>query len=60
MSTPTWPIDLGNWIFARPWLGVVAAVTIVATVGGHGQLLTWRHQRFAAGARWVTIAAPAG
>ncbi|WP_030334810.1 type IV secretory system conjugative DNA transfer family protein [Micromonospora parva] len=58
MTAPTWPTDLGHWIIARPWLGVVAAAAIVAAVVGHGQLLTWRHQRFAAGARWLTIAAP--
>ncbi|MBQ1019866.1 ATP-binding protein [Micromonospora sp. D93] len=58
MTTPTWPTDLGHWTIARPWLGFVAAAAIVAAVLGHDQLLAWRHQRFAAGARWLTIAAP--
>ncbi|MEU8112720.1 DUF87 domain-containing protein [Micromonospora sp. NPDC048947] len=58
MTTPTWPTDIGHWIIARPWLGFLAAAAIVAAVSGHDQLLTWRHQRLAAGARWLTIAAP--
>ncbi|MFF0123767.1 type IV secretory system conjugative DNA transfer family protein [Micromonospora arida] len=58
MTTPTWSADSGHWIIARPWLGVLAAAAIVAAVFGRDQLLTWRHQRFAAGARWLTIAAP--
>ncbi|MFI6066957.1 type IV secretory system conjugative DNA transfer family protein [Micromonospora sp. NPDC051227] len=58
MTTPTWPADLGHWIIARPWLGFVAAAAIVTAVFGRDQLLAWRHQRFAAGGRWLTIAAP--
>ncbi|RQX01138.1 type VI secretion protein [Micromonospora inaquosa] len=58
MITPTWPTDLGHWVIARPWLGFLAAAAIVAAVFSHDRLLTWRHQRFAAGARWLTIAAP--
>ncbi|MGN9811462.1 type IV secretory system conjugative DNA transfer family protein [Micromonospora sp. BQ11] len=57
-TTPTWPADLGHWIIARPWIGVIAATTIVAAVFGHDQLLAWRHRRFATGAGWLTIAAP--
>ncbi|MET8364432.1 type IV secretion system DNA-binding domain-containing protein [Micromonospora sp. NPDC005194] len=56
-STPTWPAELGHWVIARPWLGLLAAV-VVAVVFGYDQLLVWRHQRFVSGARWLTIAAP--
>ncbi|WP_328468843.1 type IV secretion system DNA-binding domain-containing protein [Actinoplanes sp. NBC_00393] len=57
-SPPTWPIDLAQWILARPWLGVIVAAAIVGCVFGNDQLLAWRHRRFTTGARWVTIAAP--
>ncbi|MEH1031597.1 DUF87 domain-containing protein [Micromonospora profundi] len=57
-STPTWPADVGHWIIARPWLGFIAAAAIVSAVFGHDRLLAWRHQRFTAGARWLTVAAP--
>ncbi|WP_238011526.1 type IV secretion system DNA-binding domain-containing protein [Dactylosporangium sp. AC04546] len=43
---------------ARPWLAVAAVVAVVAAVLGWEQVLAWRHRRFAAGARWVRIAAP--
>ncbi|MFE9657926.1 helicase HerA domain-containing protein [Micromonospora sp. NPDC006431] len=58
MTTSTWPQEVWHWIIARPWLGVIAAATIVGTVFAHDQLLAWRHRRFAAGARWLTIATP--
>ncbi|MFI6263256.1 type IV secretory system conjugative DNA transfer family protein [Micromonospora sp. NPDC051006] len=58
MPTPTWPADLGQWIIARPWLGLLAAAAIVGTVFGHDQVLAWRHRRLTDGARWLTIAAP--
>ncbi|HEY3033617.1 MAG TPA: DUF87 domain-containing protein [Streptosporangiaceae bacterium] len=57
-TSPNWPAHLGHWIVARPWLGLVAAVLMVAAVFGYDQLLARQHRRFAAGARWVTIAAP--
>ncbi|NJP30759.1 type IV secretory system conjugative DNA transfer family protein [Micromonospora thermarum] len=57
-TTSTWSAEVGHWIVARPWLGFLAAAAIVAAVFGHDQLLAWRHRRFAAGARWLTIAAP--
>lgn len=57
-TTPTWPAEVWHWVIARPWLGFLAAAAIVGTVFGHDQLLAWRHGRFAAGARWLTIAAP--
>jgi hypothetical protein len=57
-TTPTWPGDLWHWIAPRPWLGFIAAAAIVGAVFGRDQLLAWRHTRFAAGARWLTIAAP--
>ncbi|WP_328414655.1 type IV secretion system DNA-binding domain-containing protein [Micromonospora sp. NBC_00389] len=56
--TPTWPADVGDWVIARPWLGFLAAAAVVSAVFGHDQVLAWRHKRFAAGARWLTIAAP--
>ncbi|MDG4838353.1 type IV secretion system DNA-binding domain-containing protein [Micromonospora sp. WMMD967] len=58
MTTPTWPAAIGHWIIARPWLGFIAAAAILAAVFSHDRLLTWRHQRLAAGVRWLTIAAP--
>ncbi|WP_328383595.1 type IV secretion system DNA-binding domain-containing protein [Micromonospora zamorensis] len=58
MTTPTWPADIGHWIIARPWLGFLAAIAILGAVFSRDQLLAWRHRRFAAGARWLTIAAP--
>ncbi|WDQ02244.1 type IV secretion system DNA-binding domain-containing protein [Micromonospora chalcea] len=57
-TTPTWPAEVWQWVIARPWLGLLAAAAIVGTVFAHDQLLAWRHRRFAAGARWLTIAAP--
>ncbi len=57
-TTSTWPADLGHWVIARPWLGFIAAAAIVTAVFGHDQVLAWRNHRFAAGARWLTIAAP--
>ncbi|GGL20206.1 type IV secretory system conjugative DNA transfer family protein [Mangrovihabitans endophyticus] len=57
-TTPTWPADLAQGMAARPWLALVAAALIVAAVFGHDQVLRWRHRRFAAAARWVTIAVP--
>ncbi|MEV4708310.1 type IV secretion system DNA-binding domain-containing protein [Actinoplanes sp. NPDC049316] len=57
-TAPTWPADLGHWVVARPWLGLIAAALVVAAVFGHDQVLNWRHRRFVTGARWVTIAAP--
>ncbi len=48
-----------EWLLARPWLAVVAALAFVAAVLGHDRLLAWRHRRLGDGARWVTIAAPA-
>ena len=47
-----------SWLAARPWLAFVAAAVVVAAVFGRDQLIAWRHQRFATGARWVTVAAP--
>ncbi len=47
-----------DWLTARPWLAVVAALCLVGYVVGRDQLLAWRHRRFVDGARWVTIAAP--
>ncbi|MCZ7423770.1 type IV secretion system DNA-binding domain-containing protein [Verrucosispora sp. WMMA2121] len=58
MIAPTWPAEVWQWVIARPWLGFVAAAVIVGTVFAHDQVLAWRHRRFAAGARWLTIAAP--
>ncbi len=46
------------WLSARPWLAFVAAIVVVAAVFARDQLLAWRHHQFAAGARWVTVAAP--
>ncbi|WP_435871459.1 type IV secretory system conjugative DNA transfer family protein [Micromonospora echinaurantiaca] len=58
-ATPTtWPAEVGQWIIARPWLAGVAAAAIVGVVFARDQVLAWRHRRFAAGARWLTIAAP--
>ncbi|WP_117214363.1 type IV secretion system DNA-binding domain-containing protein [Allorhizocola rhizosphaerae] len=60
-TTPTIPAILPEawaWVSARPWLAFVAAAVVVAAVFGRDQLLNWRHQRFATGARWVTVAAP--
>src|SRR6185437_399458 len=37
---------------------VPAVLGLLAVVLGHDRLLAWRHRRFAAGARWVAIAAP--
>ncbi|MGW5673111.1 type VI secretion protein, partial [Micromonospora sp. NPDC003776] len=54
----TWPAELWHWIVARPWLAVLAAAAILGAVSAHDQVLAWRHRRFAAGARWLTIAAP--
>ncbi len=47
-----------DWLVARPWLAVPAALCLVGYVIGRDQLLAWRHRRFVDGARWVTIAAP--
>ena len=61
MTTPTIPTILAEtwaWLSARPWLAFVATVAVVAAVFGRDQLLAWRHNRFATGARWVTVAAP--
>ncbi|GIJ12756.1 helicase HerA domain-containing protein [Micromonospora andamanensis] len=58
MIAPTWPAEVWQWVIARPWLGFLAAAAIVGTVFAHDQVLAWRHRRFAAGARWLTIAAP--
>ncbi|MCM0675942.1 type VI secretion protein, partial [Micromonospora phytophila] len=58
MTTPTWPADVGHWIIARPWLGIIAAAALVGAVFGHDQLLAWRHTRLVTGARWLSIAAP--
>ncbi|MCW3819801.1 type IV secretion system DNA-binding domain-containing protein [Micromonospora sp. DR5-3] len=58
MPAPTWPDVVWHWLITRPWLGVIAAAAIVDAVVAHDQLLAWRHRRFAAGARWLTIAAP--
>ncbi|WP_341716588.1 type IV secretion system DNA-binding domain-containing protein [Micromonospora sp. FIMYZ51] len=58
MTAPTWPAEAWQWVIARPWLGVLAAAAIVGTVFAHDQVLAWRHRRFTAGARWLTIAAP--
>jgi hypothetical protein len=58
MPAPTILSEAWTWVAARPWLAVVAAILVVATVFGRDQMLAWRHRRFAAGARWVTIAAP--
>ncbi|MEV6815403.1 DUF87 domain-containing protein [Micromonospora sp. NPDC051296] len=57
-TSPTWPTEVWQWVTARPWLGLLAAAAVVAAVLGHDQVLAWRHRRFAAGARWLTIAAP--
>ncbi|MFI2664119.1 type IV secretory system conjugative DNA transfer family protein [Micromonospora carbonacea] len=57
-APPTWPAEVWQWAAARPWLGVLAAAVVVAAVFGHDRVLAWRHRRFAAGARWLTIAAP--
>jgi TraM recognition site of TraD and TraG/Type IV secretion-system coupling protein DNA-binding domain len=45
-------------VMAQPWLAAVAALGLFAVVTGRDELLAWRHRRFAAAARWVTIAAP--
>ncbi|MEH1129411.1 helicase HerA domain-containing protein [Micromonospora sp. CPCC 206061] len=58
MPTPTIGSEAWTWLTARPWLAFVAAIAVVAAVVGCDQVLAWRHRRFAAGARWVTIAAP--
>jgi len=58
MPILTFLTDAWAWLSARPWLAFVAALAVVAAVFGRDQLLAWRHNRFAAGARWVTIAAP--
>ncbi|WP_307817137.1 helicase HerA domain-containing protein [Micromonospora fiedleri] len=58
MTAPTWPTEVWQWVIVRPWLGFLAAAAIVGTVFVHDQLLAWRHRRFAADARWLTIAAP--
>ncbi|WP_144118351.1 type IV secretory system conjugative DNA transfer family protein [Catellatospora sichuanensis] len=52
------PGEVWAWIVARPWLGFIAAAAIAGYVFGHDQLLAWRHERYATGARWLTIAAP--
>lgn len=57
-ATPGWPAEMGHWVLARPWLAFVAAAIVVAAVFGLDQVLAWRHRRFTAGARWLTIAAP--
>ncbi|WP_327038093.1 helicase HerA domain-containing protein [Micromonospora maris] len=57
-TAPTWPTEVWQWVIARPWLGFLAAAAIVGMVFTHDQLLAWRHRRFAADARWLTIAAP--
>ncbi|MEH0829213.1 MULTISPECIES: type IV secretory system conjugative DNA transfer family protein [unclassified Micromonospora] len=57
-ATPGWPAEMGHWVLARPWLAFVAAAIVVAAVFGHDQVLAWRHRRFTAGARWLTVAAP--
>ena len=48
-----WP-----WLVARPWLAFVAAALIIVGIFGRDQVLAWRHQRYATGARWLTVAAP--
>ncbi|MDT4992143.1 MAG: hypothetical protein QOH97_2035, partial [Actinoplanes sp.] len=58
MTAPTWPATTWQWVTVRPWLALVAAVFVVGAVFARDQLLAWRHQRFAVGARWLTIAAP--
>lgn len=57
-TSPTWPAEVWHWVIARPWFGLLAAAAIVGTAFASNQLLAWRHRRFAAGARWLTIAAP--
>lgn len=58
MPTSSWLAEAGHWFGARPWLAFVAAGGVVAVVFGCDQLHSWRHKRFAAEARWVTVAAP--
>jgi hypothetical protein len=58
MTTPTILSQVWAWLSARPWLAFAAAIAVVATVFARDQLLAWRHNRFAADARWVTVAAP--
>ncbi|MEU8264841.1 DUF87 domain-containing protein [Micromonospora sp. NPDC048999] len=60
MNPDTWTrlAALWAWVTARPWLALVAAAVIVGGVVAHDKVLAWRHQRYATGARWLTVAAP--
>ncbi|MFC3499909.1 type IV secretory system conjugative DNA transfer family protein [Micromonospora krabiensis] len=57
-TTPTWPVEVGHWVTARPWLAFLVAAAIVGAVVVRDQVLAWRHRRLTTGARWLTIAAP--
>jgi hypothetical protein len=57
MTSRTWHSWV-NWAIARPWLAVIAVLSLIAYVLGRDQVLAWRHRRLAAGARWMSIAAP--
>ncbi|MEU0150624.1 type IV secretory system conjugative DNA transfer family protein [Micromonospora fulviviridis] len=50
--------DLWAWITARPWLAFFVPVFIIGGVAARDKVLAWRHQRYATGARWLTVAAP--
>src|SRR6266545_3668297 len=51
-------LSLLNWLGARPWLAVVAALCLVGSVFARDRVLAWRHRRFACDARRVSVAAP--
>ncbi|WP_250008789.1 type VI secretion protein [Actinoplanes sp. M2I2] len=53
-----WVVTAAVWVGQRPWLLGVAAVLVVAYVGGRTVLAGWRHRRHAEGARLVTVAPP--
>ncbi|GAA1843154.1 type IV secretion system DNA-binding domain-containing protein [Asanoa iriomotensis] len=57
-NAPTWPVDAWAWLAARPWLALVAVAVTAAATAGRQQLFAWRHQRWAADARLLSIAAP--
>ncbi|MBO4207182.1 type IV secretion system DNA-binding domain-containing protein [Micromonospora echinofusca] len=57
-ARPVWPVQVWQWVVDRPWFGLIVAAVVVGVVFAHDQVLAWRHRRFTAGARWVSIAAP--
>ncbi|GAA4734237.1 hypothetical protein Prum_069920 [Phytohabitans rumicis] len=46
------------WLRDRPWLLLLAAAALFATVVVHGRVQMWRHQRLARHAHQVTITPP--